>query len=121
MKPLHLILKRKWFEMIESGIKTEEYRDLSEYWVHRLCFARLNGDCVEPHIRTSEQCKYCRMVTPEEYLPFPFDAVTFQLGYRKDAPRMTFKVKDIIIGEGKFELGAPVDKEVFIIKLGKRI
>lgn len=34
---------------------------------------------------------------------------------------MTFEIKDITIGRGREEWGAPKDKEVFIIKLGKRL
>lgn len=36
MKVLHLTLKKKWFDMIASGEKTEEYRDISEFWIKRL-------------------------------------------------------------------------------------
>jgi uncharacterized protein len=35
-KTLHLILKSKWYEMIESGVKREEYRDVKPYWTKRL-------------------------------------------------------------------------------------
>lgn len=31
MKTLHLPLKAKWYEMIENGVKTEEYR---EWWIN---------------------------------------------------------------------------------------
>lgn len=33
---LHLTLKKKWFDMIYSGIKKEEYRELNSYWGKRL-------------------------------------------------------------------------------------
>lgn len=33
---LDLILCHKWYDMIESGQKTEEYRELSDYWQRRL-------------------------------------------------------------------------------------
>ena len=33
---LHLTLKRKWFDMIASGKKTEEYRECKSYWIKRL-------------------------------------------------------------------------------------
>jgi hypothetical protein len=33
---LHLTLKKKWFDMILSGIKKEEYRELNSYWGNRL-------------------------------------------------------------------------------------
>ena len=36
MKTLKLVLKKKWYDMIESGEKKEEYRDFSEYWKSRL-------------------------------------------------------------------------------------
>ena len=35
-KPLHLILKREWFEAIEAGTKSIEYRTYNEYWLNRL-------------------------------------------------------------------------------------
>ncbi len=36
MKVLHLNLKKKWFDMIASGEKTEEYREIKPYWNTRL-------------------------------------------------------------------------------------
>jgi len=33
---LHLTLKRKWFDMIFSGEKREEYREIKPYWNTRL-------------------------------------------------------------------------------------
>ncbi|MCK5644296.1 MAG: ASCH domain-containing protein [Gammaproteobacteria bacterium] len=33
---LHLTLKKQWFDMIASGEKTEEYRELKMYWHKRL-------------------------------------------------------------------------------------
>ena len=33
---LRLSLKTKWFEMTKSGIKTEDYRNVTPYWVKRL-------------------------------------------------------------------------------------
>lgn len=36
MKILHLVLKYEWYDMIESGEKPEEYRDITPYWDKRL-------------------------------------------------------------------------------------
>lgn len=33
---LHLVLKHKWFEMIAAGVKTEEYREMTDYWKKRI-------------------------------------------------------------------------------------
>jgi len=36
MKTLRLVLMKKWFDLIASGKKSEEYRDISPYWTSRL-------------------------------------------------------------------------------------
>jgi ASC-1-like (ASCH) protein len=36
MEVLHLTLKKKWFDMIASGEKKEEYRVIKPYWIKRL-------------------------------------------------------------------------------------
>lgn len=33
---LHLVLKAKWFDMIKSGEKKEEYRNMTDYWHKRI-------------------------------------------------------------------------------------
>lgn len=35
MKNLKLVLKRKWYDMIASGEKREEYREIKPYWQKR--------------------------------------------------------------------------------------
>lgn len=35
-KILYLTLKKQWFDLINSGVKTEEYRDIKPYWEKRL-------------------------------------------------------------------------------------
>ena len=44
MKILHLPLKKQRNEMIEIGLKTEEYREIKPYWIKRLCDNRVSGD-----------------------------------------------------------------------------
>lgn len=36
MRILHLTLKKTWFDMIASGEKREEYREMKPYWHKRL-------------------------------------------------------------------------------------
>jgi len=36
LKVLHLTLEKKWFDMVSSGIKKEEYREIKPYWDLRL-------------------------------------------------------------------------------------
>lgn len=36
MRILNLTLKKKWFDMVSSGEKKEEYREMKPYWHMRL-------------------------------------------------------------------------------------
>lgn len=36
MNTLYLPLKKEWYNMIESGEKKEEYREINNYWKSRL-------------------------------------------------------------------------------------
>lgn len=87
--------------MIESGVKTEEYREIKPYWKDRL--TELGPDY--------DSGKYVHIAKK-------FTHIKFSYGYTKRT--MTFECKDITIGKGKKEWGAP-DEDVFIIKLGERI
>lgn len=35
-KILYLSLKKEWYNLIDDGVKTEEYREIKSYWVKRL-------------------------------------------------------------------------------------
>ena len=86
-KILDLPLKKEWYEMIESGVKTEEYREIKPYWDKRLMRDKWN-------FCTDSLC----------HIPQKFDAVKFSYGYTKRT--ITFECKGITIGKGKPEWGA---------------
>lgn len=112
---LHLPLKAKYYDMIESGEKPEEYRAKKPYWIKRLCFTKQQDGCI--FCNAEDGCTRC-----EEgggYVCYPYRYVCFSYGYTKR--RMTWEVESIRIGYGNPAWGAPEDEEVFIIKLGRRI
>lgn len=118
MRTLTLSLKKKWFDMIASGVKKEEYREISPYWIKRLlqCGSLCNGKSI---LMGKIVCPACRHLAYANY-----DAVTFTLGYpRADdtSRRMTFALKDICFGEGKTDWGAEEGTQYFVIKLGERL
>ena len=39
-KVLNLVVAKKWFDMIASGEKNEEYRVIKAYWINRLVEAK---------------------------------------------------------------------------------
>ena len=93
MKILDLPLKARWYDMIESGEKTEEYREYKNYW-------------------------YKRLVDEETLRVKPYTHVRFRYGYTKRT--MLFEIISITVGVGNPDWGAP-SYPVFIIKLGERI
>lgn len=91
---LHLFLRHKWYDMIESGVKTEEYRDIHG-WKKSL-------------LRYPSKLAYGRR------LPTHVKRICFHRGYTS---RTLLRYCDgISIGIGRAEWGAP-DYPCFIIKL----
>lgn len=106
-------LKKEWFELIKSGEKKEEYREITPYWCNRLLDVKsLNmmiEDCSAGMIELMVNKSYFHM----NY----FSQVTFTLGYpKKDdtSRRMTFQNPHIRIGEGKTEWGAKAGRKYFV-------
>ena len=125
MNILFLPLKAKWYEMIESGEKKEEYREIKPYWEKRLVDYKGLTKYLEDN-RYELACK--RVLFPGRPLiegdimktfERGYTHVKFSYGYTKRT--MTFEIDEITRGEGKPEWGAKPGEYYFIIKLGKRI
>lgn len=86
---LHLNLHGKWFDMILSGIKKEEYREMKPFWHRRFLSGKL------------------------------FDTITFSNGYGKNRRQFVIECKGVQSSLGIVEWGAPEGVCVYILKLGK--
>lgn len=125
-KTLHLVLKRKWWDMIASGEMREEYRDVNHYWAIRLLDSQYRW--------YSQNIDYPNNFIDWLYfglghndigfrcLDFrSYEKVCFHLGYTNNT--MTFKITsmDVMCGEECHQdWGAEPDKYYFVIKLGER-
>ena len=123
MKTLHLTLKKQWFDMVESGEKKEEYREIKPYWVRRLLdglgfFADYEVDCIVNDLNHADNIQYVLNFYGISFKDF--DTVKFSNGYSQTSPKYECLFKGITIGKGDPEWGAP-DKNVFIIKLGEKL
>lgn len=91
---LILPIKKKWFDMIKSGEKKEEYREIKAYYLSR--FNKL------------------------PLYDFREDKMTFEVvfrnGYSKSSPKLKCKCK-IRIGQGKEEWGAEPNKEYYVLEI----
>ena len=114
-KTLCLPLKKEWYEMIESGIKTEEYREIKPYWSKR--FLKNFPITWRMALNIGMLSKNYAHLYGKELYP-EYTHIKFSYGYTKRT--MIFELEKIAIGKGKPEWGAP-NEDVFIIHLGKRI
>lgn len=96
MKTLKLTLNKQWFDLIEKGIKTEEYREIKDYWVKR--FKEMSLTRFEPFKH--------------------FDYVEFTNGYNSKSPKIILECKGIEVGIGNPDWGAIENTKYFVIKLG---
>ena len=121
IKILYQPLKAKWYRMIEAGIKNEEYREPTVYWVRRLFHCDMYFDwCKE-----SKWCFGCSSLNELASMKKNTDYthVQFSLSYPKkgdESRRMTFELKGIEYREGREEWGAEKGKKYLVEVLGRR-
>ncbi len=111
---LQLTLKRKWFEMTKSGVKTEDYREITPYWIKRLVNP-LPKNMAIGYLNEKAMIKGYS----EERGFKPFKTNTMTLGYpKKGDPERTLVLKHagIEIRKGNPEWGAEPDRLYFVIK-----
>lgn len=97
MKTLNLTLKKKWFDMILSGQKKEEYRVANRYWTKIFCKSIHKGVCELQH---------------RHY-------IIFKNGHSKKAPQVLVECNKTLVGyKGKKKWGFPDNVICFTLKLG---
>ncbi len=108
---LELILKKKWFDLIQSGEKLEEYRDITPYWCARILTSSYDKAYGENMAK----------LLPFGYYNSKHSKVRFRLGYGKDAPEMVFKIRGVKVENPKPEWSMPNPVKSFCIELGERV
>ena len=104
MRVLDLPLKKEWYDMIKSGEKREEYREIKPYWSKR--FVGVD----KPLFSHRYGYQHANVKG--------YTHVRFRYGYTRRT--MLYKIDEITIGRGNPYWGAPTDRDVFIISLGER-
>ena len=128
MEVLNLTLKKKWFDMIASGEKTEEYREVKDYWARRMVFffEEMEWDVLEEMVSDMRK-PYRRHNGPEDLLQYfgvkfrKFDAICFRNGYGATVPQVTVECNGVSLSKGKPEWGAEPGKFYFTLRLGKTL
>ena len=118
-KTLHLVLKRKWWDMIASREKREEYRDANHYWAIRLLDRQYRWYSQNIDYPNDFIDWLCFRLAHNDIAFRSYENVCFHLGYTNTT--MTFRIEYFILSTGKEEWGAEPNKYYFVIKLGERI
>lgn len=121
MSNLQLSLKKQWFDLTKSGVKTEDYREITGYWCNR--FLLINNEPVSKHYYPEHLAGYLnRKSAIQGILTFkPFSHNIMTLGYPKstDSDRiLKLEHKGIEIRTGNHEWGAEPNKLYFVIMHG---
>ena len=95
---LTLPIKKKWFDMIKSGEKKEEYREIKPYYN-----SRLGVRLIIQEVINGSNAKF-------------ISNIMFRNGYGKDRPTVLCKC-EISKGYGKQEWGAELNKEYYVLKI----
>lgn len=123
MKNLQLSLETKWFEMTKAGIKTEDYRNITEYWMKRLLTKESYNLYLESKYSGGNEFENGNFdIMYAEFKPFTKNTMT--LGYPKkdDVDKIrVYEHHGIEIREGNPEWGATPGRIYFVIKHGKSI
>lgn len=116
IKILHLNLKKKWFDLIDKGIKKEEYREIKPYWEKRL----IDYKALKYNYQAIALKRYMLGISTDVCKAFPkgYTHVMIRYGYTKQF--IIFTIGEIKFGIGNPDWGAPSDS-VFIITFDKRL
>ncbi len=127
MSNLQLSLKKRWFDLTKSGIKTEDYREITPYWLKRLFkhndYSILDDGLIDEVINElkTNKISFQELYAWAGWFPNEFDLNIITLGYPKstDSERiLQLKHKGIEIREGNPEWGAEPNKLYFVILHG---
>ena len=107
-KVLNLVVANKWYDMIASCEKNEEYRTIKAYWINRLVEAKVEGCeeyrkvsiCPEFDIFISN-AKFKELLEKKTARFIHFTHVRFFNGYSKTRQSIEKEIENITIGEAK--------------------
>ena len=133
-KDIRLSLKREWFELTKSGVKTEDYREINEYWFKRLVYDYKRVFKYTTGWEWKDIDKQSREILIKDIVGdtlkrsmigfVPFENNIMTLGYPSNTETekiLKYKHGGIEIGTGNPEWGAEEDKKYFVIKHGEKI
>lgn len=118
---LILPIKKKWFDMILSGEKKEEYRDIKEYYETRFqnLFGAITIHPLYPPDNFLDRSKYELLqgeAVPEEIRKDRVQEIIFRNGYSKNSKAIKARCR-LWIGKGRLKWGATPGKQYYVLEI----
>lgn len=115
---LTLLIKKEWFEMIRSGEKKEEYREIKPYYITRFIkWLGFPSSWARRYAKHPEEFEwFFKQLETEGTCKSFKKTIVFRNGYSHDAPALICEC-GLRIGFGRTELGAESDKKYFILEI----
>lgn len=126
-KTLTLNLIKQWFNLTLQGIKKEEYRALTVFWLKQLCTYRgeklsikYTDEALEVIIKRIKEMPEDEWQYVFEFFGIRFkryDTTDFRNGYKplNEVPRFIIENEEITIGKGNTDWGYIDDGDVVIV------
>lgn len=102
---LTLPIKKKWFDMILSGEKKEEYREIKPYYDSRFIKKDIDYDPELNMMVEQEKIRQHRLIWLKN-------------GYRKDSPKILCQCY-VFVGYGKKEWGATPENLYYVLRIDR--
>jgi len=113
---LKMTLQKKWFEMILSGEKKTEYREVKPYWIQRIFDYKELDVTAESFLNALIKKKYPMFLYQKRISQIHF----FNGGYfSKNLPNFKKELLSTYFGKGVEDWGAEKDKAYLCFCLGK--
>ena len=132
MKTLHLNLKKNWFDMIKSGEKKEEYREITPYWCTRFLLFLGKKKSMEfwkskskvvfdlhSYVKHGIKVGVIKFIN-HAWWPYNQVNICFSNGYAKDRDQFTIGITGMKFNsQGNPNWGAIPGEKYFVLELGE--
>ncbi len=118
---LTLPIRKKWFDMILSGEKKEEYREIKEYYETRFqnLFGAITIHPLYPPDNFLDRSEFELLqgeAVPEEIRKDRVQEIIFRNGYSKNSEAIKARCR-LWIGKGRPKWGAEQNKQYYVLEI----
>lgn len=118
---LTLPIRKKWFDMILSGEKKEEYREIKEYYETRFqnLFGAITIHPLYPSDNFLDRSEFELLqgeAVPEEIRKDRVQEIIFRNGYSKNSEAIKARCR-LWIGKGRPKWGASPDEQYYVLEI----